>query len=124
MVQSFMVKDPLPALTSLALHNGCEIMDAKSSLQSMLFLRVAYDTLDNAYHGEWWSNITALRTKCPCHVSLGVAGQFPERLEVLFLHTECPEPVSVSTALMTNQPKAYPHQVGPHQGAVHRDLSD
>ncbi len=111
-MQGFMVKEPLPALTSLSLHNACEIQDAKSSLQSMPDLRVTYDTLNKAYHGEWWSHLQTLSTKCACNMPLGVAGVYPTRLEALQLHTECPEPVTVSTGQMTHQQRPYPHQVG------------
>lgn len=116
------MKEPLPALKFLAVCNATEILDAKSSLQNIRGLTVYYFTLNKAYHGEWWSHITALQTKCACNVPLGVAGVYPERLERLFLTTECPEPVSVSTAQMTHQPKAYPHKVGAHDlyaAAVH-----
>ncbi len=109
------MKELLPALNFLALCNATEIMDAKSILHNMHSLAVCYFTRNKAYHGEWWSHITALQTKCACNVPLGVAGVYPERLERLFLTTECPEPVNVSTAQMTQQPQAYPHKVGtPH----------
>ena len=111
-MQSFTVKDPLPALKALVLPNSIEIFDAKSLLQSIPDLKVMFNTLNKAYHGEWWTNLEALETKCPCNVSLGVAGVYPEGLEVLSLHTERPEPVSVSTGPMTHQPKPYPHKVG------------
>lgn len=111
-MQSFIVKEPLPALQALVLPNSIEVLDAKSLLQSIPGLRVTYNTMNKAYHGEWWSNLEALDTKCPCNVSLGVAGVYPEGLQVLSLRTECPEPVSVSTGAMTHQSKAYPHQVG------------
>ncbi len=106
------MKETLPTLNFLALCNATEIMDAKSSLQNMDGLAVCYFTQNKAYHGEWWSHITALQTKCACNVPLGVAGVYPETLERLFLTTECPEPVSVSTAQIAHQPKAYPHKVG------------
>lgn len=112
------MREPLPALDFLALCNATQIMDAKSFLQNMHGLTLYYFTLNKSYHGEWWSHISALQTKCACNVSLGVAGVYPERLKRLFLTTECPEPVSVSTAQMTHQPKAYPHKVGTHDLSV------
>ncbi|KAL0046454.1 hypothetical protein WJX82_000979 [Trebouxia sp. C0006] len=117
-IKGFLVKETLPTLNFLALCNATEIMDAKSSLQNMDGLAVCYFTQNKAYHGEWWSHITALQTKCACNVPLGVAGVYPETLERLFLTTECPEPVSVSTAQIAHQPKAYPHKAVPKPASV------
>ncbi|DBA80853.1 TPA: hypothetical protein ACH3X1_008067 [Trebouxia sp. C0004] len=122
-IKGFVVQELLPALNVLALCNATEVTDAKSSLQKMHSLTVYYSTLNKSYHGEWWSNITALQTKCACNVALGVPGVYPERLERLFLTTECPEPVSVSTAQMTHQPKAYPHKAVPKPAAEERSAT-
>lgn len=111
-LQRFLVKDKLTALTALSLHNACEVLDDKASLQSLPGLQVTFDTLNSAYHGEWWGHLKRLYAKCPCNVALGVSGHFPEGLEFLSLHTCCPEPLTVSTGVLTNQPKAYPHRVG------------
>ena len=111
-LQRLLVKDKLTALTSLWLHNACEVLDDKAPLQSLLGLQVTFDTLNKAYHGEWWAHLKHLCTKSPCNVPLGVAGHLPEGLEFLCLHTCCPEPLTVSTGVMTTQPKAYPHRVG------------
>ena len=112
LLQSVLIKDPLGALTSLHISNACEVTDDKAQLQSLPSLRVAFDTLNKAYHGQWWHQLKQLRTKCPCNVALGGAGHFPEGLEVLSLHTLSPEPVTVSTNMVTNQPRAHVHQVG------------
>ena len=112
MLQTLLVKDALTVLTSLWLHNACEVFDDKAPLQSLPGLQVTFDTINKAYHGEWWGHLKRLYTKCPCNVALGVAGHFPEGLEFLCLHTCCPEPLTVTTGVMTNQPKAYPHRVG------------
>ncbi|KAA6417867.1 MAG: hypothetical protein FRX49_12165 [Trebouxia sp. A1-2] len=122
-VKGFVVREPLPALDFLALCNATQIMDAKSFLQNMHGLTLYYFTLNKSYHGEWWSHISALQTKCACNVSLGVAGVYPERLKRLFLTTECPEPVSVSTAQMTHQPKAYPHKAVPEPAAEEHSIA-
>lgn len=111
-LQRLLVKDALTALTSLWLHNACEVFDDKAPLHSLPSLQVTFDTLNKAYHSEWWTHLKRLYTKCPCNVALGVAGHFPEALETLCLHTCCPEPLTVTTGVMTNQPKAYPHRVG------------
>lgn len=111
-LQRLLVKEALTALTSLWLHNACEVFDDKAPLQSLPGLQVTFDTLNKAYHGEWWAHLRHLYTKCPCNVALGVAGHFPEGLETLCLHTCCPEPLTVTTGVMTSQPKPYPHRVG------------
>ena len=118
-MQRLLVKDKLTALTSLWLHNACEVLDDKAPLQSLLGLQVTFDTLNKAYHGEWWAHLKRLYTKSPCNVPLGVAGHLPEGLEFLCLHTCCPEPLTVSTGAMTTQPKAYPHQVGFRMPVIH-----
>ena len=111
-LQNFVIKDTLTALTSLWLDNACEVFDDRAPLRNPLGLQVTFDTLNKSYHGEWWGHLKRLYTKSPCNVALGVPGHFPEGLEFLCLHTCCPEPLTVSTGMMTNQPKAYPHRVG------------
>ena len=101
----------LSALTSLTLHSDCNIRDTKHPLSSKLELRISYDTLNKAYHGEWWEQLKQLRTKCPGHVSLGAEGLYPTGLEALQLHSENPEPVMITTGKMGNSPKPYPHKV-------------
>ena len=113
LVQSFMVKDALPGLTHLHLHNACEVLDSKAYLKKLQGLQVSFDTVHKAYHGQWWDQLKQLRTKCPCHVALGVAGHFPEVLESLTLLASSSEPVTVTTGVMTNMPKPYPHQASP-----------
>ena len=110
-MQTLLVKDSLPHLAKLALTNACEVVDNKSQLQQLSNLEVTYDTLNKAYHGEWYHNLTHLLTKSPCNVPLGLLGLYPTTLRKLQLHTECPEPVKISTAHLPNQPKPYPHQV-------------
>ena len=114
-VQGLKLTQPLSALTFLTLHSDCNIRDAKPPLSSKRGLHISYDTLNKAYHGEWWDQLKQLRTKCPSHVSLGVEGLYPIGLEVLQLHSENPEPVMITTGKMGNSPKPYPHKVGPHQ---------
>ena len=109
-MQSFKLTQPLAALSSLALHRVCEFEDAESHLLQMPNLKVSFDTITKAYHGEWWNHLTSLRTKCSRKAALGVRGQYPDVLEVLQLHTESPEPVSVTTAKVAGQPGPYPHK--------------
>ena len=114
-MQGLKLTEPLTALTLLTIHSDCNIRDAKPPLNINPDLRISYDTLNKAYHGEWWDQLKQLRTKCPGHVSLGVEGLYPTGLEVLQLHSENPEPVMVTTGKMGNSPKPYPHKVGPDQ---------
>ena len=111
LLQSLLVKEALTGLTSLGLQNACEVVDDKATLQSNPRLQVTLDTLNKAYHGQWWDNLKRLNTKCPCNVALGNVGQFPAGLEFLRLHTRCPEPVTVTTDEVTKQHKAFPRQV-------------
>ena len=58
-------------------------MDDKATLQSNPRLQVTLDTLNKAYHGQWWDHLKRLTTKCPCNVALGNVGQFPAGIQFL-----------------------------------------
>lgn len=111
MVQSFLVKDSLPNLSQLAINRACELMDAQSQLTNLSDLKISYDTLYKPYHGEWFEQTTHLVAKCPCNVPLGVPGVYPSHLESLQLHTQCSDPITITTDSLKDQPRPYPHQV-------------
>lgn len=110
-VQRLRVVEPLTALTSLTLHSRCQVDDVKAPFSKLPNLRVALDTLDKAYHGEWWRQLKQLRTRGPNKICLGLPGLFPEGLEVLQLHSENPEPVTVTTGRLGHPAQPHPHQV-------------
>ena len=111
MLQSFLVKDSLPNLSQLSINRACEVLDSQSQLTNMPDLRISYDTLYKPYHGEWFQQTRHLVAKCPCNVPLGVPGMFPRHLESLHLHTQCSDPITITTDSLQDQPRPYPHQV-------------
>ena len=111
LLQSFLIKDGLPHLASLGMNKCIEIFDAQSQLTNLRDLKISFNTLNKPYHGEWCDQVAHLIVPCLNHVPLGVPGFFPTGLESLCLHTESPEPVTISTGFLKNQPRPYPHQV-------------